>query len=157
VQNTSATCAYCHAELDRMTAPRCFSCGANHHSDCWAENSGCAILGCSASPDAVAVTTTMDNDPPGWSASQTNGAAHATALAAPPVRSTESIAPVLETAGVADTDGFRSGWQEGYRCGWQDAYRSGWQEGRKFQAQPVSSLDGPTEAEPSAPMEGKRG
>jgi hypothetical protein len=136
-----------------MTAPRCVSCGANHHSDCWVENNGCAILGCIASPDGVAVAT-RDTPATEWSGSQPNGITHAIALNAPPVRSLEPAAPVAETGGAGDADAHRAGWQEGYRAGWQDAYRSGWQDGHHFSAQPVISPNGPAVSQPSGPTEG---
>src|SRR3954451_19911060 len=48
-------CPYCRFPLKAgVTAERCNVCSAVHHTECWRDNSGCAILGCSASaPTAV--------------------------------------------------------------------------------------------------------
>jgi hypothetical protein len=135
MSNTSAVCAYCHADLDRATAPRCASCGANHHSDCWAENKGCAILGCPASPDGA---TTAASQTPGaeWAVSP---ATHVAASTAAPV-TTAQPSPVISTGrGKDDEDDYRAGWLAGYRSGWKDAYRSGWQEGYSFTGQGMST------------------
>jgi hypothetical protein len=42
-------CPYCQFQLKaggaRVTCPEC---GARYHAECWAENSGCAVIGCTA-------------------------------------------------------------------------------------------------------------
>lgn len=43
-------CAYCQAEIEGPPYQPCRSCHANHHIDCWAENSGCATAGCANAP-----------------------------------------------------------------------------------------------------------
>jgi hypothetical protein len=130
MSTTSAVCAYCHADLDREAAPRCASCGANHHSDCWAENKGCAILGCPASPDGAA-TAASHTPAAEWAASTPDRPAHATASTTAPVTTAQPL-PVVSTGGGNEADDFRAGWLAGYRSGWQDAYRAGWQEGHDF-------------------------
>jgi hypothetical protein len=44
---SAGLCPYCHVGLKAATVTRCSACGAGHHPECWAENGGCAILGCS--------------------------------------------------------------------------------------------------------------
>lgn len=53
----SVSCAYCLSPLPRNSAPRCVDCQAPHHADCWNENGGCAVLGCTAAPLPEAVPT----------------------------------------------------------------------------------------------------
>jgi TM2 domain-containing membrane protein YozV len=45
-------CPYCNAEIGSDPAGRifCTSCGAAHHAECWEENRGCTVFGCSAAP-----------------------------------------------------------------------------------------------------------
>ena len=44
-------CPYCRFPLKTAAeAVKCPSCGAVHHGDCWAENGGCAVLGCASAP-----------------------------------------------------------------------------------------------------------
>jgi TM2 domain-containing membrane protein YozV len=49
---TSEICPYCRSPLTdedgSMTV--CEGCGTRHHSDCYAENGGCTIFGCSFAP-----------------------------------------------------------------------------------------------------------
>lgn len=41
-------CPYCRFPLkDGIVAYKCDDCGALHHDDCWADGTGCAVLGCS--------------------------------------------------------------------------------------------------------------
>jgi hypothetical protein len=45
-------CPYCRFPLDQATETiECHSCHAIHHTDCWFENSGCAINGCAATAE----------------------------------------------------------------------------------------------------------
>jgi hypothetical protein len=47
------TCPYCRSPVKTGDdAKECPSCGAEHHADCWAENDGCSVIGCAASPAA---------------------------------------------------------------------------------------------------------
>lgn len=47
-------CPYCRASLegseDSVTCP---SCSTEHHADCWSENGGCAVVGCSEGPKST--------------------------------------------------------------------------------------------------------
>jgi hypothetical protein len=68
---TDEVCPYCRApisEAEPTTA--CSGCGTKHHQDCYEENGGCTIFGCSCAPaeepklsvsvpDLVGVTTTV--------------------------------------------------------------------------------------------------
>lgn len=47
------TCAYCFGPVHPTKGPRCPSCGAAHHLQCWTENQGCTRYGCSSSPDML--------------------------------------------------------------------------------------------------------
>jgi len=44
-------CPYCRTTIGAEDQPlRCEGCGTPHHADCYAENSGCTIFGCSKAP-----------------------------------------------------------------------------------------------------------
>ncbi|MTA02581.1 MAG: hypothetical protein F2578_04535 [Actinobacteria bacterium] len=43
-------CLYCQTALDDDRAPRCPSCSARHHLECWDENGGCSQFGCDSGP-----------------------------------------------------------------------------------------------------------
>jgi hypothetical protein len=45
---TPSRCPYCHTVVDRPIP--CPACGSGHHIDCWQENAGCCVHGCSAAP-----------------------------------------------------------------------------------------------------------
>lgn len=48
---TAEVCPYCRApitEEEQITV--CSGCGTKHHQDCYAENGGCTIFGCSCAP-----------------------------------------------------------------------------------------------------------
>ena len=47
----STACPYCRAVIEEQDQPlACEGCGTLHHSDCYAENGGCTIFGCSKAP-----------------------------------------------------------------------------------------------------------
>ncbi len=48
---TAGVCPYCRASIaeDEPIAV-CSGCGTKHHQDCYAENGGCTIFGCSCAP-----------------------------------------------------------------------------------------------------------
>jgi TM2 domain-containing membrane protein YozV len=50
---TCAVCPYCRypVEEPESRAIVCTGCGTPHHSDCYAENGGCTVFGCSAAPE----------------------------------------------------------------------------------------------------------
>ncbi len=45
-------CPYCRASIDAANEPAtvCPICATPHHRDCWEENGGCTVFGCSAAP-----------------------------------------------------------------------------------------------------------
>jgi len=51
---TDAACPYCRAPLgeDPASLTICPVCGTPHHADCFEENVGCTVFGCSAAPAA---------------------------------------------------------------------------------------------------------
>jgi TM2 domain-containing membrane protein YozV len=51
---SAAVCPYCRAtiEADEVEAVVCPGCGTPHHADCFEENGGCTVFGCSAAPPA---------------------------------------------------------------------------------------------------------
>lgn len=45
------TCPYCRAEITPTDRTRvCPACHTPHHADCWKENKGCTVFGCSMAP-----------------------------------------------------------------------------------------------------------
>lgn len=52
MSETSAICPYCRGAIDAGTEePKiCPGCGTPHHADCFEENGGCTVFGCSAAP-----------------------------------------------------------------------------------------------------------
>jgi TM2 domain-containing membrane protein YozV len=48
---TALVCPYCRTNIEAGDEPLvCEGCGAAHHPDCYAENGGCTIFGCSKAP-----------------------------------------------------------------------------------------------------------
>jgi hypothetical protein len=64
------TCPYCRFALDEgISVVGCPVCDAVHHTDCWEENSGCAVALCAGGPSMAdeepqAMTTTVMPQPP---------------------------------------------------------------------------------------------
>jgi len=47
----AATCSICMSSIDEgEAASECSGCRARYHAECWAENGGCAVYGCSEVP-----------------------------------------------------------------------------------------------------------
>jgi hypothetical protein len=47
----SEVCPYCRTRIGAEDGPTvCEGCGTAHHADCYAENGGCTIFGCSKAP-----------------------------------------------------------------------------------------------------------
>jgi TM2 domain-containing membrane protein YozV len=49
----AATCPYCRTPIEEDSDPPkvfCQGCGTPHHGECFEENGGCTIFGCSAAP-----------------------------------------------------------------------------------------------------------
>ncbi len=44
-------CPYCRGKIDEEEISECPDCGIPHHLECWHENNGCSIPGCSQSPE----------------------------------------------------------------------------------------------------------
>src|SRR5438309_6977746 len=48
---TGLICPYCRTNIGTGDEPLvCEGCGTAHHADCYAENGGCTIFGCSRAP-----------------------------------------------------------------------------------------------------------
>jgi len=46
-----SACPYCRFTLKQdIPAIRCLACSSVHHSECWTENGGCAVVGCTEGP-----------------------------------------------------------------------------------------------------------
>ena len=45
----TSVCPYCRTELEGQPL-ECPGCGTPHHPECFAENGGCTVFGCSAAP-----------------------------------------------------------------------------------------------------------
>jgi len=58
-------CPYCRTVWEADEAVTCAGCSTVSHRDCWAENGGCAVLGCARSPEALAATRAQRPAPPG--------------------------------------------------------------------------------------------
>jgi TM2 domain/Prokaryotic RING finger family 1 len=89
-----AVCPYCRGPVEANTEQQkvCEGCGTPHHMDCYEENGGCTVFGCSAAPA----------EEPELSISRTD-LANATRTAAPPTSRTLGLAlgPAVQTPAVA--------------------------------------------------------
>src|SRR5690348_12055522 len=48
---SAAVCPYCRAKIsEEDVSLACEGCGTPHHADCYTENGGCTIFGCSRAP-----------------------------------------------------------------------------------------------------------
>jgi TM2 domain-containing membrane protein YozV len=49
---SAAVCPYCRTPIEPDSGEQllCTGCGTPHHADCYAENGGCTVFGCSAAP-----------------------------------------------------------------------------------------------------------
>ncbi len=49
---TEPVCPYCRMPFEESAPPRifCTACGTPHHEDCYRENGGCTVFGCSRAP-----------------------------------------------------------------------------------------------------------
>ena len=49
--DVGTTCPYCQGALEPdADEVACTVCGARHHAECWQENNGCGMYGCTAAP-----------------------------------------------------------------------------------------------------------
>jgi hypothetical protein len=57
----SKVCPYCLTEIVDGDSPRiCSACRTPHHEDCWRENKGCTVFGCTmAPPDEEPISVTV--------------------------------------------------------------------------------------------------
>jgi hypothetical protein len=92
--SAAAVCPYCRGpiEADAEQQKVCEGCGTPHHLDCYQENGGCTVFGCSAAPA----------EEPELSISRTD-LANATRTAAPATSRTLGLAlgPAVQTPAVA--------------------------------------------------------
>src|SRR5271156_4359960 len=92
--SAAAVCPYCRGpiEADAEQQKVCEGCGTPHHADCYEENGGCTIFGCSAAPA----------EEPELSISRTD-LANATRTAAPATSRTLGLAlgPAVQAPAVA--------------------------------------------------------
>jgi len=79
---SSAVCPYCRGPIEDSETQRlvCSGCGTPHHADCYTENGGCTVFGCSAAPAEEPKLSLSGSD-------------LATAPASGPLPSTTTIAP----------------------------------------------------------------
>lgn len=55
---TGRVCPYCRFPLKQgAEIMECGGCHAPHHADCWSDNAGCAVMGCTGAPGAAADAT----------------------------------------------------------------------------------------------------
>ncbi|MEQ1472614.1 MAG: NINE protein [Candidatus Acidiferrum sp.] len=54
-------CPYCRTEFEEAPL-ECPGCGTPHHSECFAENGGCTVFGCSAAPAAEAKISVAETE-----------------------------------------------------------------------------------------------
>jgi len=93
---TAEVCPYCRAPIDASDPSLvCEGCGTRHHADCYAENGGCTIFGCSKAPGdepKVSVST------PELVAVTSSAPVHEHRQPAPPPPPPPGIAPSQPTA-----------------------------------------------------------
>jgi TM2 domain-containing membrane protein YozV len=99
--NAAAVCPYCRGPIEAESEQRvCDGCGTPHHGDCYEENGGCTVFGCSSAPaeepevsisqtdlaNATRTAAPATSRTLGLALGSTAQAAAAPALAAPQVR-----------------------------------------------------------------------
>lgn len=82
---TVEACPYCRAPISpEEPVTGCEGCGTRHHTDCYAENGGCTIFGCSCAPaEEPKLTVSSPELVSAAHSVATHSAAH-TVVAAPP-------------------------------------------------------------------------
>ena len=78
MEHATAICPYCRAPIEEREVPVCPSCKVPHHLECWLENKGCSVPGCSEAPDDEAKVTVAAHALQSASGNQT------TQIASPP-------------------------------------------------------------------------
>jgi hypothetical protein len=103
---SGAVCPYCRGPLDGSAGEEmvCAGCGTPHHQDCYQENGGCTVFGCSAGPAEEPKLNLSAAEVSGV----TSGASHPTAnaspgvlLASPPPVTAKAPPPPLYAAAAA--------------------------------------------------------
>ena len=85
-------CPYCRFAFKQgVGLVVCGGCSAHHHQDCWADNGGCAVLGCAASPEAGAAATAVPSPAAVPAAAPVAGAAPAAIAPAAPRSSSSHL------------------------------------------------------------------
>jgi TM2 domain-containing membrane protein YozV len=97
---TAEACPYCRGLLlAEEPVTECDGCGTRHHSDCYAENGGCTIFGCSKAPADEPKLTVSAPDLATARSSGTTGAGAAaatqTAVAPPPPPGVVPLPPAV--------------------------------------------------------------
>jgi TM2 domain-containing membrane protein YozV len=89
---TVEVCPYCRAPISKdEPVTVCEGCGTRHHTDCYAENCGCTIFGCSCAPAEEPKLTVSTPDLAATTQTGTTVAtASVTAVAPPPGPQTQA-------------------------------------------------------------------
>jgi TM2 domain-containing membrane protein YozV len=91
---TVEVCPYCRAPISpEEPVSACEGCGTRHHTDCYAENGGCTIFGCSGAPaEEPKLTVSSPELVSAAHSAPTHAGAHALVATPPPgVRSEASL------------------------------------------------------------------
>ena len=106
---TSAVCPYCRCPVQapEREAIICTGCGTPHHSDCYTENGGCTVFGCSAAPEEEAKLSVSGADitiPDFAPGTQTQSISVARSAPPPPVNgaaiATQTAAPQCNAGSI---------------------------------------------------------
>jgi hypothetical protein len=83
--DAGSNCPYCRfAFKEGVDIVECGVCSARHHQDCWADNGGCAVMGCAAAPVAGVAAPTARGPAPTATIAAAAPVTAAPAPAAPP-------------------------------------------------------------------------
>lgn len=64
VEEAGRNCPYCRFPLKPgVPVLECPACRSVHHAECWTDNGGCAVLGCTAAPTSAPVKHVAQADP----------------------------------------------------------------------------------------------
>jgi TM2 domain-containing membrane protein YozV len=57
-------CPYCNCAIDEAqeSVQACAACGTRHHAECWQDNNGCTVYGCTAAPPDEPKLTVQTTD-----------------------------------------------------------------------------------------------
>jgi len=95
---TAELCPYCRGPLlAEEPVTECEGCGTRHHSDCYAENNGCTIFGCSKAPadEPKLIVSAPDLATARSSVTTSAGVAAQTAVAPPPPPGVVPLSPAV--------------------------------------------------------------